>query len=122
CIPGPSPEDRCHLNGFGVRDGRVRYATALGATDTAAGWRNNKARGGVLMEVPSGETIARGLSMPHSPRWYRDRLWVMESGAGSLSVEDEVSGRLEHVGLLPPFTRGLGFGGPFAFLGRSPCR
>src|SRR5207249_2954973 len=73
-VTGLSPEDRCHLNGFGVRDGRVRYATALGETDTAGGWRANKARGGVLMDVPSGEPIARGLSMPHSPRWYRDRL------------------------------------------------
>src|SRR5262245_22925498 len=25
-----APEDRCHLNGLAVRDGRVRYVTALG--------------------------------------------------------------------------------------------
>jgi uncharacterized protein (TIGR03032 family) len=93
-ITGLSPEDRCHLNAFGIRDGRVRYATALGETDTAAGWRPNKAHGGVLLDVPSGEPIARGLSMPHSPRWYRDKLWVLESGSGSLSIVDEVSGRL----------------------------
>jgi uncharacterized protein (TIGR03032 family) len=121
-VSGLSPEDRCHLNGFGVRDGRVRYATSLGETDTAAGWRPNKARGGVLMDVPSGEPIARGLSMPHSPRWYRDRLWVLESGAGSLSIVDEVSGRLEHLALLPGFTRGLDFVGPFAFIGLSQVR
>jgi len=121
-ITGLSLEDRCHLNGFGVRDGRVRYATALGETDTAAGWRANKARGGVLMDVPSGEYIARGLSMPHSPRWYRDRLWILESGAGSLSIVDEVSGRLQHVALLPGFTRGLDFVGPFAFIGLSQVR
>jgi uncharacterized protein (TIGR03032 family) len=121
-IGGLSPEDRCHLNGFGVRDGRVRYATALGETDTGAGWRANKARGGVLMDVPSGEFIARGLSMPHSPRWYQNRLWVLESGAGSLSIVDEVSGRLQHVALLPGFTRGLDFVGPFAFIGLSQVR
>ena len=53
-----TPEDRCHLNGLGVVDGRPRYVTALGATDSAAGWRADKARGGVLIDVPSGEMIA----------------------------------------------------------------
>src|SRR5262245_30379069 len=35
-------EDRCHLNGLAIDDGRPKYATALGATDTAGGWRANK--------------------------------------------------------------------------------
>ncbi|HKB05522.1 MAG TPA: TIGR03032 family protein [Gemmataceae bacterium] len=117
-----APEDRCHLNGLGLRDGRPRYVTALGATDDSAGWRANKARGGILMDVPSGEIIARGLSMPHSPRWYDGRLWVLESGAGSLAVVDPASGRLEPVALLPGFTRGLDFFGPFAFVGLSQVR
>src|SRR3954464_15559413 len=62
-VTGLAPDDRCHLNGLGLRDGRPRYVTALGATDDAAGWRENKARGGVLIDVPSGEVIAGGLSM-----------------------------------------------------------
>ncbi len=33
----------------------VRYVTALGATDEAAGWRNTKQTGGIVLEVPSGE-------------------------------------------------------------------
>ena len=37
-------EDRCHLNGLAVVDDEVRYVTALGDTDTAGGWRENKAR------------------------------------------------------------------------------
>ena len=28
-----TPEDRCHLNGLGMVDGRPRYVTALGETD-----------------------------------------------------------------------------------------
>jgi uncharacterized protein (TIGR03032 family) len=61
------PSDRCHRNDLAMADGRPRYVTALGATDSAAGWRGGKARGGVLLEVPSGEVVASGLSMPHSP-------------------------------------------------------
>jgi uncharacterized protein (TIGR03032 family) len=121
-ISGLSLEDRCHLNGFGARDGRIRYATALGETDSAAGWRENKAKGGVLMDVPTSQFISRGLSMPHSPRWYGDRLWILESGAGSLSLVDEATGRLSVVTLLPGFTRGLDFFGPYAFIGLSQVR
>src|SRR6476646_9786121 len=63
-------EDRCHLNGLATVDGRPRYVTALGETDTASGWRANKPQGGCLMDVGSGAIVARGLSMPHSPRWH----------------------------------------------------
>lgn len=115
-------KDRCHLNGLGVRDGKPRYVTALGETDNAAGWRANKARGGCLIDVESNEVIARGLSMPHSPRWHDGRLWILESGVGSLAVVDLATGRLETVTLLPGFTRGLDFFGPFAFIGLSQVR
>src|SRR5262245_16533238 len=121
-VTGISLEDRCHLNGLAVRDGRVRYVTALGATDTAGGWRANKAKGGVLLDVPSGEPIATGLSMPHSPRWYDGKLWVLESGAGTIAVVDPTSGHLTAVAALPGFTRGFDFVGPFAFIGLSQVR
>jgi uncharacterized protein (TIGR03032 family) len=117
-----SPEDRCHLNGLGIVDGRPRYATALGATDSAAGWRVNKARGGVLIDVPSGETIARRLSMPHLPRWYAGKLWLLESGTGTFGVVDADTGRYEAIANLPGFTRGLDFHGRFAFIGLSQVR
>jgi len=115
-------EDRCHLNGLAVRDGRVQYVTALGTTDSPAGWRPTKATGGILMDVPTNSVVVGGLSMPHSPRWYENRLWVCESGAGSLSVVNEVSRTLDHVALLPGFTRGLDFYGPYAFIGLSQVR
>ena len=115
-------EDRCHLNGLGLRDGRPRYVTALGETDSAGGWRENKAKGGCLIDITTGQFIARGLSMPHSPRWYDGKLWVMESGAGSLSIVDLATGKLTHVAMLPGFTRGLDFFGPYAFIGLSQVR
>lgn len=115
-------EDRCHLNGLAIRDERVQYVTALGTTDTAAGWRANKAHGGILMDVPSNRVIVSGLSMPHSPRWHNNRLWVCESGGGTLSVVNEFTGKLDHVALLPGFTRGLDFYGPYAFIGLSQVR
>jgi uncharacterized protein (TIGR03032 family) len=116
------PTDRCHLNGLGMVDGRPRYVTALGETDAPGGWRENKARGGIVMDIASGEALARGLSMPHSPRWQFGRLWVCESGAGTLGFIDPKTGRYEEVVAVPGFTRGLDFAGNLAFVGLSQVR
>jgi uncharacterized protein (TIGR03032 family) len=103
-------------------DGRPRYVTALGETDSPAGWRDNKARGGVLMDVASGEVLTRGLSMPHSPRWHAGRLWVCESGTGTLGFIEPDSGRYQPIAEVPGFTRGLDFAGGLAFVGLSQVR
>src|SRR5262245_23041397 len=117
-----APSDRCHLNGLGMVDGKPKYVTALGETNTMAGRRPNKARGGILMDVDSGALLCRGLSMPHSPRWYGGRLWVYESGSGTLGVVDRNTGRYEAVAAVPGFTRGLDFVGDLAFVGLSQVR
>jgi uncharacterized protein (TIGR03032 family) len=116
------PSDRCHLNGLGMVDGKPKYVTALGETNDMGGWRANKAKGGLLMDVESGTILCRGLSMPHSPRWYAGRLWVCESGSGTLGYVDLNTGRYEAVAALPGFTRGLHFAGNLAFVGLSQVR
>lgn len=117
-----APGDHCHLNGLGVRDGRVRYVTALGETNEPGKWRENKRDGGILMDVESKEIITRGLSMPHSPRWYRDKLWLLESGDGTIGTVDLATGKYESIAQFPGFTRGISFCGPLAFVGLSQVR
>ena len=117
-----APEDRCHLNGLAMVDGRPKYVTALGQTDTAGGWRANKARGGILMDIETNEILLRGLSMPHSPRWYQGKLWVLESGEGTLAVIDLERRTWRAVAQVPGFTRGIDFVGPLAFIGLSQVR
>jgi uncharacterized protein (TIGR03032 family) len=121
-ITALAAEDRCHLNGLALVKGRPQYVTALGEADTATGWRANKPQGGCLMEVSSGQSITRGLSMPHSPRWHDGRLWVLESGLGQLVLVDPATGRREPVAELPGFARGLALSGPYAFIGLSKIR
>ena len=115
-------EDRCHLNGLAMVEGRPKYVTALGETDTAGGWRANKRSGGILMDMETNEILLRGLSMPHSPRWYQGQLWFLESGQGSLAVADWQQGTWRAVAQVPGFTRGLDFYGPLAFIGLSQVR
>jgi uncharacterized protein (TIGR03032 family) len=117
-----TPEDRCHLNGLCMVNGRAKYVTALGETDTRGGWRENKKDGGILMDVDSGEVLLRGLSMPHSPRLYDNRLWLLESGEGSLVRVDLQEQTWHTITKLPGFTRGIDFIGPLAFIGLSQVR
>jgi uncharacterized protein (TIGR03032 family) len=114
--------DRCHLNGLGVRDQEARYATAFGETDSPEGWRANLARGGVLIDIATNKILCRGLSLPHSPRWYAHRLWLLEAGEGGLVEVDPHTGTWRTVCQLPGFTRGLDFWGPLAFIGLSQLR
>ncbi len=117
-----APEDRCHLNGLCLVEGRPAFVTALGETDVKNGWRDNKKEGGVLIEVETGRILRRGLSMPHSPRWHNGKLWLLESGAGGLGYVDPWTHRYERIAELPGFTRGLDFHGNLAFVGLSQVR
>lgn len=121
-ISGLAGEDRCHLNGMAMRDGRPAYVTALARTDTAHGWREHKGTSGVIVEVATNRIVTEGLSMPHSPRWHDGRLWVLQSGLGTLSTVDLDSGEVTQVAELPGFTRGLAFIGRYALIGLSQVR
>jgi len=121
-ITALSPDDRCHLNGMAVVDDRIKLVTCLGATDAPGGWRDNKRDGGLLLDYPSGEPLVRGLSMPHSPREYAGRIWLLESGHGTLSIAHLKTGKTDIVAKLPGFTRGLDFFKNFAFVGLSQVR
>jgi uncharacterized protein (TIGR03032 family) len=121
-ITALAAEDRCHLNGLAIVDNQPRFVTALGTTDTRDGWRTDKAQGGCVIDVPSGEFVARDLSMPHSPRWHAGRLFALESGRGRLVIVDRANGRTETIVELPGFTRGLSLCGPYAFVGLSKIR
>src|SRR5579864_3646426 len=102
-ITGLAAEDRCHLNGLAMQDGKPIYVTALAETNTPQGWRADKARSGCLIDVASGQTVARGFAMPHSPRVHRGRVWMLHSGAGQLVLIDPASGKAETVTELPGY-------------------
>jgi len=113
--------DRCHLNGLGFRDGRPRYVSMLGAYDTPGGWRQNKISGGQIMDITNNQVLVDGLCMPHSPRWYRDRLYFLSSGAGQLM--SLIPGQApELVAELPGFARGMDFIDRYALIGLSQIR
>ncbi len=115
--------DRCHLNGLAVRDDQPQLATAFCETGHKGGWREqNRFTDGVLIDIPQNKVVARGLCMPHSPRWHAGQWWLCNSGLGELSTFDPQSGKCTKVCSLPGFTRGLCFVGDYALVGLSKIR
>lgn len=115
-------DDRCHLNGLAMVEGRPKYVTVLSTTDTAEGWKGQTEPQGAVLDVDTGEIVASGLWYPHSPRWHKGKLWFLESGAGGLCTVDIDTGEVTTVATLPGFTRGLTFAGDLAFVGLSKGR
>jgi uncharacterized protein (TIGR03032 family) len=115
-------EDRCHFNGLAMRDGQPRYVTVVSQSDAAEGWRDKRADGGCVIDVTCNEIVIKGLSMPHSPRWYRDKLWLLNSGTGDFGYVDLERGSFEPVAFCPGYMRGCAFHGNFAIVGISQPR
>jgi uncharacterized protein (TIGR03032 family) len=115
-------QDRCHLNGLAMRDGSPAYVSLFARTDAPRGWRGLPTNSGAVLDVASGEAVTTGLTMPHSPRWHRGNLFVLNSGLGRLERVDLATGRREGIAAVPGYARGLAFDGDLAFVGLSRIR
>ncbi|MCP4785258.1 MAG: TIGR03032 family protein [Fuerstiella sp.] len=103
------PEDRCHLNGLAMKDGRPAFVSVVSQSDVADGWRDKRRDGGAVIDIASGEAVVTGLSMPHSPRWHNGKLWVLNSGTGEFGTVDAESGTFQPICFCPGYMRGLAF-------------
>jgi len=121
-ISSLAAEDRCHLNGMALVNGEPEFVTALGKTDSAEGWRKNKQNGGIIMHVPTGEIICENLGMPHTPRVYDGKLYVLLSSTGELICVSPQDGKYEVVKKLPGFVRGMDKLDDYLFIGLSKLR
>ena len=114
--------DCCHLNGIAMVDGEPAFVTSVSATGEHDSWRQHRVGGGVVTEVSGSEIVCAGLSMPHSPRLYRESLWLTNAGTGEFGRVDLERGRFEPIAFIPGFVRGLAFAGDYAVIGSSKFR
>ncbi len=115
-------EDRCHLNGMAVEGGKPRFVTAFNAGDAPQSWREELPDSGILLDVDSGELVAAQLPMPHSPRLWGGKLYLLLSATGEFVEVDVKTGKRETILTLKGFVRGLARCGDYAFVGLSRFR
>lgn len=116
------PEDRCHLNGMATDEGKIKYVSALGETNSYKGWHKNKLTGGIIINAETGKTVMRKLQMPHSPRIYEGKLYFLQSASGEL-IETNVKKQTWHtLAKFEYFLRGMSKHGDYLFIGHSKLR
>lgn len=121
-ITGLQSEDRCHLNGMAMQNGEPKYVTALGVSDTKQGWRDDKLKGGCIIDVESNEFVVKDLAMPHSPRMFNGQLYALLSATGELIKVDINTGSYDVVSQHNGFVRGMTLIGEHLFIGLSRLR
>lgn len=117
-----APEDRCHMNGLGMLEGKPKYVTAVSQTDIADGWHGRPLPRGVIIDVDTDRVVTDELSMPHSPRVANGKLFALDSGRGFLVEVDISSGKLSDIAFCPGFLRGLAIHGNYALVTVSKPR
>ena len=118
-----APEDRCHLNGLALVNGKPKYVSAISRTDVNEGWREHRRDGGVVIDIDTNEIVCSGLSMPHSPRWHEGTLYLHNSGTGEFGRVDLTTRSFVPIAFIPGYLRGLSFVGKhFAIAGLSEPR
>lgn len=115
-------EDRCHLNGLAMENNEPAYVTLVGKSDVINGWRDHRENGGMVIDVRTNEVVCTGLSMPHSPRIYKGKLWLLEAGTGYFGYVNMDDKKFVRLTFCPGFLRGLTFIDEFAIVGLSKNR
>jgi uncharacterized protein (TIGR03032 family) len=121
-ISALASEDRCHLNGMAMLNGKPKYASAFNRGNTVQSWRENITKTGVIFDVESNEVVAEGLAMPHSPKLYNGELYVLLSATGELVKIDRQRGTCDVVTRLDAFVRGMTLIGDYLFVAHSKLR
>jgi uncharacterized protein (TIGR03032 family) len=116
------PEDRCHLNGVAMVDGKPKYVTAASAADKADGWHGHPLPKGVLIDVQTDEIVTDRLSMPHSPRVVDGKIYALDSGRGFLVQIERETGEVTDLAFCPGWLRGLAIKGNHALVTVSKPR
>ncbi len=115
-------EDRCHLNGMALVNGKPKYVTAFNQGNSFQSWRDVVTTDGIIMDIDSNEIVAANIPMPHSPRWYNNQLYVLLSATGELAKINLDNGKYEIITRLDGFVRGMSLYKDYLFIGLSKLR
>ncbi len=121
-IDSIASEDFCHLNGMAMLDGQPKYVTAFNKGNTRQSWKKNMTQTGIVVDITTNEIICEGLAMPHTPRIFEGKLYVLLSGTGELVCIDPIKKNYNVVAKLDGFVRGMDFVDDYLFIGINKIR
>jgi len=116
------PEDRCHLNGLVMDNGKPQFVTMFDQSNHSNGWRDSPVDSGILYDCQNQEIILDKLSMPHSPVRHGDYLFFLQSATGEVMKYNLKSSKLERIIQLNSFLRGMDIYEDYLFIGASKMR
>lgn len=117
----PPYEDRCHLNGLAMLNGKPKYVTAACARDYYFAWREHHGEG-IVVDVETNEVVCGGLWAPHSPTIYNNTLYIGEAGTGQFGRIDLQAKKFVPLKFIPGFIRGITIHNNYALINTSPDR
>lgn len=115
-------EDRCHLNGLAMENGKPKYVTLFNQGNERQSWRSAITETGALIDVVSDEVLFDNLAMPHSPTLINGKLYVLISATGQLMHLDPKTGIQTELINLNGFVRGMSHIDDYLFIGLSKLR
>lgn len=115
-------EDRCHLNGMAMKNGKPKYASAFNRGNKPQSWREKITSSGIIIDIEENKIIAEGLAMPHTPRIFNDELYVLLSASGELAKINIKNGNYEVITKIDGFVRGMSLHKDYLFIGISKLR
>ncbi|MBI1185106.1 TIGR03032 family protein [bacterium] len=115
-------EDRCHLNGMAMEEGKPRFATCFSQGNSHQSWRPTVTESGCLIDIVSNEIVLENLGMPHSPRLFNGKLYVLLSATGELIQVDVAQKKYEVVTRIDGFLRGMAYHRDYLFVATSKLR
>lgn len=115
-------EDRCHLNGMAIKNGKPKYVSAFNTGNSPRSWKENITQTGIIMDIENNSFIAQNLPMPHSPRIFDDQLYILLSATGDLAQIGTKTKDIKPILNLGGFVRGMDKHGDYLFVGISKIR
>ena len=116
------PEDRCHLNGMAMKNGKPAFVTMFDTTNTYFGWKKTPKETGLLVEVETGKTLLDQLAMPHSPVYFDDKIYFLLSGTGEIKCYDLKTEKVTLITKIDSFLRGMVVHDDVLIVGTSKLR
>jgi len=109
-LSGPTGDGAGHVNCMAMEQGQPAYVTCFGPFTAHMSWRElDDLHTGLLIDVAQNKAVLSGLYMPHSPTMFQNKVYVCNSGYGTVLCYDPETAQSTVVLELPGFTRGLCF-------------